>query len=286
MADATLAQGNELDQRILREDDPREFLQRVLGNFGIVQMLGRGEVTQAELIEALKNIETNAQTPKIQEQSIQKQVQLFLADLPQLDVSHVEENVAMTTAWMDPAAAGLFCYVRTETMATHFGIAEPWDNFGDLTEKTLGLLVTHRKFYTYRSGQLGTKSHRLYASTKATMQRIEAQQKGDIIVIPAQLGSLYRGKSVQTSRDLIGKSGNQFCLPAFIVGQILLVNPDILTNSRDWFIDCPGDECRLGGGRELEDALCFFFDGGGLCLGDRWSGGSRNDCGSASGFFQ
>ncbi len=41
MADATLAQGNELIQRILREKDSRGFLQSLIGNWGEVQQIGR-----------------------------------------------------------------------------------------------------------------------------------------------------------------------------------------------------------------------------------------------------
>lgn len=290
MTDATLAQGHTLTERILREEDPRVFLQNLLANWGSVQTIGRGEVTQAQLIEALKHLETNApsaQAPKAQQLIVQEQVKLLLEHLPHLDVSHVEENIALATGWMNPEATGLFCYVRTETMAIHFGIQEPWDNFGVLTEKTLGLLGRSRKFHNYREGQLDSKHHRLLASTKAAMQKIEAQQKGDIIVILVQLGELYRGKSVDASRVLIGKSGNQFCLPAFIVGQIFLVNPDILTSNKDLFIDCPGDEYHLDTQELFDYALYFGVDEVGILYFD--DGRTRNPYaayGSAWGFFQ
>ena len=289
MVDATLRQGNRLIELVLKADDSPQFIQNLIERWGAVQLIGRGEVSQSDLLEALSHIKTNAQGAQAlqgQPLYILEQVRLLSEMFSQLDISHVEENITTATAQLMPGAS-LFCYVRTTTMATHFGIKKPWDNFGDLTEKTVGLLVSRRKFYNYRAGQFGAVNYRLLASTAIAMQELEAQQKGDIIVIPAQLGELYMGKTVETSRDLIGKSGSQFCLPAFIVGQILLVNPEILTSNRNLFVDCPGDKYRLGAREPFNDTLYFDVDENGLlCLDSSWTSAPYGLCGSAWGVFQ
>lgn len=53
MSDATLSQVNRLLELIMREQDPRGFLQRLIENWGVVQTIGRGEFTQAAVQRVL-----------------------------------------------------------------------------------------------------------------------------------------------------------------------------------------------------------------------------------------
>ena len=53
MKDATLAQGNRLFELILRESDPRRFAQSLIGNWGTVQTIGRGQLDQSTLKRAV-----------------------------------------------------------------------------------------------------------------------------------------------------------------------------------------------------------------------------------------
>ena len=290
-----MGQGKGLFELLLQAEDPYVFTQNLIERWGAVQLIGRGEVTQTQLLEALKHLETNslgAQAPKGQP-DIEEQVKLLrevlLEALPdlKLDASQVEANIAVVKSWMKPGFSNLFCYIRTDTMAAHLKIKKPWENFGVLTERTLELLKSRRRFHNYRAGEMDNKRyHRLLDKTKTAMQEAEAAQKGDIIVLPMQLGELYRGKSVDESRKLIGASSSQFCLPAFIVGQVLLVNPEILMSSRDLFIDCPGDEYRFGASGQFGGTLCFSVFDGRLCCSNRWAGIVVDRFGSASGFVR
>ena len=289
-----MGQGKGLFELLLQAEDPYVFTQNLIERWGAVQLIGRGEVTQTQLFEALKHIETNplgAQAPEGQ-LDIEEQVKLLrlvlfeaLPDL-KLDASQVEGDIAIARSWMKPGFSSLFCYVRTETLAAHFKIKKPWENFGVLTEKTLELLATRRSFHNYRVGQMSNTRHRLLGTTKSAMQAAEAAQKGDIIVLPMQLGELYRGQSVDDSRKLIEMSGSQFCLPAFIVGQVLLANPDLLVSRRDLFIDCPGDEYRFERHGRFGESLCFKVNGGSLYCLLRWTVHAEGNFGSASGFVR
>lgn len=297
MTDATLAQGNVLIERILRERDSRVFLQNLLANFGAVQRIGRGEATQAQIIEALRHIQ-NTENPYATEKvtptffyppgykpnTVEEQ-EILLGLYDWLDTSPVE---ALAARWGDNAQADGLCVIpKPSVLAAGLGIDDPWTNFGMLTERgPLAALSSQRKLYNCRAGQMGANRYRLAESAKAALQRLEAEQPGDLLVFPAQSGSLYAGFSPRNARWEAEHAGNQWPLPSYVVGWMIFCNPHRLQKREDLIIDCPGDEYRFGRGDGWGSILYFSVNDEGLCLGDGWSGTPGSSCGSGSGFLQ
>lgn len=125
-------------------------------------------------------------------------------------------------------------------------------------------------------------SYRLYPKqlpdSSAAFERIGKAQEGyDILVVPAQFGDHYKGRSVLEVRARMDK--NEFGLGAFAVGIMILTHPERLTNDKDPWIDCPGDR--------FESVIWFprfGFFGQAARFGFGWANVCHNDCGSASGF--
>ncbi len=298
MKDATMAQGKQLTELLLQANDPYAFAQNLIERWGAVQLIGRGEVTQAQLLEALKHIEitTNPYAgekvaatysyPKgYKPNSVEDQVKRLLAVYSWLDASNVD---AFAKSWVRVEEAdGLYVIPKPTVVGQHLGITEPWDNFGTLTEQgPLAALASTRKFHNFRSGYLDTAYHRLAESAKSALQKLEADQPGDLLVFPAQTGKLYAGHSPRNAR-WEAEHHNQWPLPAYIVGWMIVANPHRLEQYEHLIVDCIGDEYRLDTGDEFDGVLFFcVHDDDTLCLRNGWFGYGCYDCGGASGFLQ
>jgi len=83
-----------------------------------------------------------------------------------------------------------------------------WQNiaptYGEAVEKVLALIESSgRKFYNYRRGKLAAKYLRQHVRTEKFLRHVGDQQKDfDILVVAAQFGLRWRGKSVRRGRVL------------------------------------------------------------------------------------
>lgn len=299
MKDATMGQGKGLFELLLQTEDPYVFTQNLIERWGAVQLIGRGEVTQAKLIEALSHIETNPYASEkvkasfsypsgYKPKSVGDQVKVLLARYDWLDVRHID---SIAKSWGKFAQAdGLYVIPKPTSLASRLDIAEHWANFGLLTEQgPLEALASQRKFTNLRAGRLGLDRYRLAASAKSALEALEAEQpEGDLLVFPAQTGKLLAGFSPRNSRWDIEHATNpaQWPLPAYVVGWIVYCNPHRLEKYDHLVIDCPGDEYRFGGSAEAGLVLCFDFDGGELCCYCGDGAYPNGSCGSGSGFLR
>lgn len=262
---------------------------------GAVQKIGRGEVTQAELVDALTHIQN--QNPYASEHTtprffypegykpnlVEEQVRLLLELMPDLDASHVE---AISKSWQTPDEAdGIYVIRKPSVVAVRRGVENPWNDFGTLAEKgPLADIAAQRRFTNYRAGQLGPDRYRATNSAKDPLRALEAEQPGDFLVFPASTGRLFAGYSPRNSRWEVEHSESRFPMLLYVGGEILLGNPHRFTRNKDLALDCPGDEYRFGDSAEFGDVLCFSFRDGRLACGRRPADDPRDRCGSGFGF--
>jgi len=116
------------------------------------------------------------------------------------------------------------------------------------------------------------------------LEKLYIKQKGfGVMVVPAQLGELYRGQSVDVAEELFSKTEDEFGLNAFDVGVILLTHPELLQNEKDLWIDCPGD-ISSGDCYEKKHTTSYRFGDGKLLFVANESGASHRNYGSATAF--
>ncbi len=141
------------------------------------------------------------------------------------------------------------------------------------------------KFWNYRDGAIDGKHLRQTAcSVQFWDELTKAQGDADILIIAAQFGIRYRGRSVRRARvimeDVVGEVG----LGAFADGTMILTHPERLMNYDDLWIDCGADEFDdPDSGVRFGHAPYFGFGGGGVWFGTRYVGNAYDAFGSASG---
>lgn len=141
-----------------------------------------------------------------------------------------------------------------------------------------------RSFYNYRDGQITPAQLRLLARTAQALEKIAETQKGDILIIAAQLGMRHRGRSVRRVREVLAT--NEFGLGSVAFGAIVLTHPERFVRGEQLHADMAGDEFKdSAAGGEFGRAPCFFFYVGWVRFGARRVGNARDSCGSASGFL-
>jgi len=291
---ATLEQGHQLDTFLLREDDPKGFIQNLLSNWGAIQAIGRGEIDQATFQSVIREVVN----PFVKEKtdlryfypkgwkptSVEKQLKVLQGCYPELDGSHVTEIAAGITIPED--ADGLFVVPKLSSVAAKLGIENPFgEGYGQLLESTvLTHLASTRKFHNYRAGELTADRVRMRQSAADALRKLEGETPGDFLVFPAQTGKKWGGYSPRNARWEMERGTTEFPSPAWVDGHIVLTNRKRLEKDEHLFVDCPGDEYRFGGAAEFRSCLYFLFDGGRLEFCDRWLDDARGGCGSASGF--
>lgn len=205
-----------------------------------------------------------------------------LAIIRQLFPNLGSAGVHLADRLCPPKAEGWFAIPRWQAIAPAYGEA---------LEVLLGRLSSSRSylFMNWRAGKMGAEHLRQSAKTEESLRMLSKEQEGhDILIVPAQLGYLHRGRSARRARHLMDK--NEFGLDTFTVCCILLTHSNRLMSQRDLKIDCAGDEYASKPG-DFRDVPIFYLDdeddenSGILKLSaDRHDSASRQ-CGSASGFL-
>jgi hypothetical protein len=143
-------------------------------------------------------------------------------------------------------------------------------------------LADSRSFTSYDEREIVPSKLRRHPRTVKLQEEFERKQSGDILIIPAQLGMLHRGKSIRRARETF--ANNEYGLGSFAVCSIALTHPEHFVQSDELDTDCAGDEFSPGGDGTFSEAPNLLFD-------DKFSFNTRNvsevrrHFGSASGFI-
>lgn len=143
-------------------------------------------------------------------------------------------------------AEGWFAWPSIDAVAARFfaDVKNPGERYCRAVALVFEKIGATRQFYNYRSGQIDPQHLRQTKRTRIMMKRIQQYQKGDILVVPAQFGLRYRGKSVRRGHEIYG--GDEFGLPSFTLGCMLLTHPERLVRWKQLHIDCAGDKFSEG----------------------------------------
>ena len=190
----------------------------------------------------------------------------------------------LPTMTLPEGAEGWFAIPSVEAIAKrHFPeVTDPSDRYCRAVELILEKLGKSRSFYNYCEGEITPRQLRQHARTLHALDWIVEQQKGDILIVPAQFGMGQRGRSVRRARECF--KANEFGLGALAVGSMALTHPERFVRWEQLHTDCAGDEFAptAGGGFSRSPLFRFGdvklrFDAGGVS--DVYGG-----YGSASGF--
>lgn len=185
-------------------------------------------------------------------------------------------NTNVPKSKLPEGAEGWFAIPRWQLIAP---------TYGEAVERVIELLISKAyglRFENLNEGRLGPKNLRQSTKSVGMWEKLEKEQKSDILVIPAQFGVRHRGRSVRRARAVMSKT--EFGLGAFAVGVMLLTHPHRFQNKDDLFIDCAGDESQdpLYPDLSFEDAPCFVLLAGTRRFSTDWFGVDSAGSGSAS----
>jgi hypothetical protein len=210
-----------------------------------------------------------------------------LANIFGLDPSHALEfaEKVLPTLTLPEGTEGWFAILSPTALEKLFPQAiDLGDRYCQAVSLVLGKIAASRKFYNYREGQITKDRLRQHSRTVAAIGKIAESQKGDILVVPAQLGLCHRGRSVRRARVCL--ISGEFGLRALDVGCIALTHPERLVRFEELDMDCSGDEF------DDPDSVVRFGRAPYLCFHDDWVkfgtfrvGNARVYFGSASGFL-
>ena len=182
-------------------------------------------------------------------------------------------------------AEGWFPIPSVDALAVKYfpEVTDPSEQYCRAVQLLLDKLAASRSFHNYREGQIDPAHLRMTTRTAEAMAQIVAEQPGDILIIPAQLGMRHRGRSVRRAREVF--VGNEFGLSSLMGVSIALTHPERFVRWEELDMDFSGDEFSTDGVGVFSGAPCLLFHGGKL----RFDAIAVSDCsdlfGSASGFI-
>jgi len=195
---------------------------------------------------------------------------LLLRHFPQL------RGAGAASAPLPNAAEGYFAIPRWEKIAP---------TYAEALEKVFAALNSSGsvKFHNYQESRLGPNYLREEKQSRTKWERLARQQRGDIIVVPAQFGMYFRGLSVRRVREKLTE--NEFGLGAYHVAIMLLTHPERLSTGNELWVYAPGDEYSYRGDGKFELAPIFYFRSGEIGFDVIWFDGAYDFYGAASGFL-
>jgi len=162
-----------------------------------------------------------------------------------------KERLSVPKCLLPLGADGWFVVPKVEEIAS---------SYEEAVNRLLILISEKRQIKIKKPSYL----HR-YPDTSKKIENLYAREKNCFIIIPAQMGKLYAGKSVRRARKLFA---HEFGLGSFEILSILITHPDRLVNDFNLYIDAAGDECELSN-------VCFNGDNSGVpCIGINGFSGS------------
>ena len=207
-----------------------------------------------------------------------------LAKIFDLDPSHAIEFAKNLPA-LPEGAEGWFAIPSVDALAKkHFPeVTDPAEKYCQTVQLVHTKIAASRSFYNYREGQITPAQLRVHARTAHALDLIAETQKGDILIVAAQLGMRHRGKSVRRAREVF--VANEFGLGSLAVGSIVLTHPERLVRWKELDMDCSGDEFSPEADGGFFVSPYFDFDGGEVRFDTDFVGSPGGDFGSVSGFL-
>ena len=192
------------------------------------------------------------------------------------------EKVLPTLA-LPEGAEGWFAIPSASAIAKrHFPeVTDQSDRYCRAVELMLSIIGKSRSFYNYREGEITPHQLRQHARTLQAFEQIVEQQKGDILIVPAQFGMGHRGRSVRRARECF--TANEFGLGALAVGSMALTHPERYVRFEQLHTDCAGDEFAPDAGGDFSRSP-VFDRGDELKFGTDYVSRADDRYGSASGF--
>jgi len=281
----TVTDGQKKQVKRFAEDAvDRAIAEGLLDKDGIQKLIENGDEFQARIITSIKELSVSNQFADEEVESsyaypkgykvkgITEQTNILRQLFP--GIGFADEKIAEQPLPVN--AEGWFAIPRWEKIAP---------TYGEALQKVLAMIASKREFYDYRDGRLGAEYLRQHAKTAKMFQKLGDEQKDhDILVVPAQFGLRYRGRSVRRAREVF--QANEFGLGAFAVGIMLLTHPEREVRWEQLHVDCAGDEFAPGGFGSFSSAPlfgCFAVDR--VCFDAYWFGSVYEHYGSASAFL-
>ena len=207
-----------------------------------------------------------------------------LAKIFDLDPSHAIEFAKNLPA-LPEGAEGWFAIPSVDALAKkHFPeVTDPTQKYCQAVQLVHAKIADSRSFYNYREGQITPAQLRVHARTAHALDLIAEKQKGDILIVAAQLGMRHRGKSVRRAREVF--MTNEFGLGSLAVGSIVLTHPERLVRWEELDMDCSGDEFSPEADGVFAHAPDLVFHDDGLGFDTDHIGDYDADCRSVSAFL-
>lgn len=207
-----------------------------------------------------------------------------IAEIFGLDPGHALE-FAKNLPELPEGAEGWFAIPSVDALAAkHFPeVTDPAEKYCRAVQLVHQKIAASRRFYNYREGQITPAQLRAHARTAHALESLAEVQKGDILIVAAQLGMRHRGRSVRRARAVF--AGNEFGLGSLAGGSIVLTHPERLVRLKQLHMDCSGDEFSPAAAGQFEDTPYFGFRDDEVQFDTGWVGGAYEHYGSASGFL-
>lgn len=192
--------------------------------------------------------------------SMAEQVQILRHFFP--GIGHTDETIAERSLPPNTACEGYFAIPNWQRVAK---------TYGEACQKVFGMIRKTRngKFHNYREGKLGPQHLRQSERSIEEWQNLADEQKDrDILVVAAQFGFKYRGRSVRRALEIM--SSAEFGLGVFAIGIMILTHPERFQDLDDLWVDCVGDEFNFGASDRRGDSPYFRF------VNDKIEFGARN----------
>ena len=160
-------------------------------------------------------------------------------------------------------AEGWFAIPKVSAVANKFfpEITNSGEQYCKAVKFMLEKLSKSQEFHMYNQEKMTPDHFRPNRHTQNFMENLESQQPGDVLIIPAQFGLLYEGKSIEKAREKFELNENEFGLSTFAVSCMLLTHPNRFTDWQDLSVDAPGDELAPEADRNFSEVFNF-------CMGD------------------
>lgn len=275
--------------RFVEDAAERALAELGLDKDGVQRVIERGDEFQSAIKNAAysalqklsvsnrfkdEEIDSSYTYPKEYEgpKPIEEQINV-LATIFNLDPSHTLEfaqNLPEFKYFVPEDAlpwVGWFAVPSVNALANkHFrNVSLSDQKYCQVVQFVLWKIAASRSFDNYHEGQINPHHLRACVHTEHAFNQITMMQKGDILIIAAQLGMYHRGRSARRAREVF--AANEFGLGSVAVGSIILTHPEREIHWSQLHMDCAGEEFD---GAAIGDFSCvpsFRFDGGNVEFG-------------------
>jgi hypothetical protein len=288
MTTLSITSGQEKQYKRLVEDAAERALQQLdLDKDSMQRLIESGDDFQAAIVSNIRELSNSNRFASeemashrgypngYKARSLEIQIETLCQHFPQLALAltgEFLENV-LRNIQLPNGAEDWYAIPRWERIS---------DSYNAAAELLLQIISSTRELYNYRQGWLGPEHLLQHKRTVQMLSAMSEQQKGDILIIPAQFGKRHAGRSVRRAREHF--TSNEFGLDMFTVGIMLLTHPERLQTDQDLSIDCAGDDFTLDSHKQFDRAPIFFFERR-LRFDAYWTKLFVDNSGSATGFL-